>query len=800
MRLRLRIERNQQPPAQIIWGVPDTSITVAQLLEQINAFHPLEADTWGLEDYKFASGGYELMHFNTLKGVLKDEDELVIRPYTWEERRARTALGRDQISADGRHLHDGIAFGKPFIRTATRPRVNIPPMKKRKLDHGREEQVRVAEADEAAKYAIEDNVQDEPMNDFGDGEEDEDDEDFQPEHSGGQGSEERDDFDKFVDDLSDISTPTATSDDGESVSSSSEASSSSESSSDDEDESDLDADADEEWEGIEDTPPASATLPKTSKSGLKSTLEKIPPEADTTPQTTSQTQLPSSGEVSGIPNEGLARTHGRNVRRREAKRLKYYKEQGLVPQNMTLAELRQLQDDGVDIKSNGGSANNSSPTQVNGNPQGDADAAKAATSEAGKAAATDGANDTEPAKKRKAKKVKHATEPDVNFEEERQKLLNAIQTGGVDVNGTEDPEQNEDAPEEITSRDQAALEGDGQNATTMVPPSVSGATRRSKLDLDGSKRLLFGHLGVRVPKNQEQKDALQQKLAEKSKRKAVQRGDVTASNGDHLAEAASQVNGKQSAPDTSESWRDKINLTAVECADEGVTLSGPPFPFRQGWDSQYNRKGKKRASSAPAQQAGQKRKRNDQQASADEEYDKYNTDGYGDALNYDDEEDFDGEDEYWEDGALLNGTVSASPTPESAAEDSGPDLPSLPTDLKTLEPFVHPSELRAGQIITFIELTCDSTTNWQPSSKRFTAEILGPVDEGGQKGETAWKIRVAKRDVPVVERDGEGKRVWGKFEMPEEEEGEGRERERAWSEMGEVRLVRGVEEEGLDGA
>lgn len=40
-----------------------------------------------------------------------------------------------------------------------------------------------------------------------------------------------------------------------------------------------------------------------------------------------------------------------------------------------------------------------------------------------------------------------------------------------------------------------------------------------------------------------------------------------------------------------DAWRQRLDLRAIECGDEGVELSAPPFPFQQYWDPQYQTKG-----------------------------------------------------------------------------------------------------------------------------------------------------------------------------------------------------------------
>jgi len=113
MRLRLRIHRNELPPVSTLWPINDTHLkhTITQLLAQIDQVFPLEGYHWGLEHYTVTLEGYELLHYHELGAVCKDEDEVVIRPMMWAETRARRLGGRDQITADGRHLVDGCRLG-----------------------------------------------------------------------------------------------------------------------------------------------------------------------------------------------------------------------------------------------------------------------------------------------------------------------------------------------------------------------------------------------------------------------------------------------------------------------------------------------------------------------------------------------------------------------------------------------------------------------------------------------------------------------------------------------------------------
>lgn len=783
MRLRLRIERNALPVVQTVWPVQDQSLTVSQLLQQVSNQLPLDSDTWGLEDYAVILGNYDLLFHHALKDVLKDEDEVTIKPLGWEDLRKRAMTGRDQISADGRHLYDGVAFGRPAVKAPIRPRVKIPPRKKVKLSQ--EEAPVTAQDPRPLKTAktplmLTNGVNGHaagPPPDPEDSEDDEDDEDYEPEKPANVAPEKErtkelngetesiPEDDEFPDFSSSVDSSSSDSDSSESFSSSVDSSSSESDSSDSLSESEAEEEGDE-WDGFIDedllqsaVEASTAAEGKTKVTSSKKRALSQVNQKDKTPRPAEDT---ASTDIAGTPAEGKAATQARNARRRDSKRLKHLKASGEVPQNMTLAQMRRRND-----------------TQA---PNGDVTAEAVSTNTGATSAkeqsvdAADDANGADTAKQRqKAKQARATTQTGENVEERRLQLLAAINSGGVDVNGIGGA-QDEEPPEELPNGRQAAIAQKTSQSTSMMPPSVAAAERRATLDLAGSKRLLFGSLGVRVPKTQEEKDALQQKLASESKRKPVSLPTPSQTDG-QVQKAAKAMNGKPAASNDPEAWRKKINLKAVECVDEDITLSEPPFPFHQRWDEQYNRRGKKRPSSS-LQQNGKKRKRNS--ATEDEAYDKYNADGYGDALNYDDEED----DDYWEDGALLNGSTAEDEADDSAEDD---DLPPLPGDITTLS-LLSGSEAAPNDIITFPELACDASTDWQPQMTTRTARIIQMLHNG-----KVCECELSKRDVKPPRYDEEGNRVYGKFEMPRDDEEEGlgeRVRVLAWEDMGEVRVVR----------
>ncbi|KIV97344.1 hypothetical protein PV10_01106 [Exophiala mesophila] len=151
MRLQLQVHRHSFPPVHIIHSTGTgpasrtaaRNSTIADLLLDINDIVPLESadGEWGLEDYVVEVAAtvdqdatYECLHYQPCSAVLRDDDEVIIRPLSNEDLRIRRLGGRHQITADGRHLIDGVTFGKQWLREISRPGIVIPPRKKRMLE------------------------------------------------------------------------------------------------------------------------------------------------------------------------------------------------------------------------------------------------------------------------------------------------------------------------------------------------------------------------------------------------------------------------------------------------------------------------------------------------------------------------------------------------------------------------------------------------------------------------------------------------------------------------------------------
>lgn len=861
LRLRLRIHRNELPPVNILWPVPDTSLrqTIAQFLEHVNTVFPLETEHWGFEDYSISIGGFECLHYHELGAVCKDEDEVIIKPLQFAEVRARVVTGRNQITGDGRHLVDGVPFGRPMVRGVTRPYLRIAPRKTRQTVYDAVDELEEEECERsiASGEMLFDPSLANAMVRVEEEEDDEDDEDFTslPDLDEDEDLGLLDDIDAELDGPSSSDSSDEEEEDSSSEGSDSSASTSDRDSSDDS--ASDDSASDHSWDGIgspKTTGPESVG-PKSILSTARAkpiashalTNGTAPPDPNGVVPTQmnglkrkrndndEMTSAPAAVKpTNGLPNEGQQHTKERNARRRDQKQLRFLKHTGTLPPDASLVDLRawtqgnrphDAQRMAIEMIKAGyynvesGTAPGESEGEDHELGQWHANIRRARLAEANGLNGVSSADAPKPSSsapkaQEKAEKQEKKLKQSAKLEEQRQQLLDSIAEGGVDVEARSqhrksqsDRDADDDGPpEELSAKagadgpykskpettasvagphstSKAATESIAppktMKATDMVPASVA---RRAKLDLDSSKRLLFGSLGVRVPKTEEDKDALRKKLAEKSQAKLK--------NGAAPIEAGKEISTSEQTAQKhdAEAWRKKIVLSAVECCEEGITLSTPPFPFYQRWDPQQRRsKSKKRN----AKQFTGSVKRSKTQSGASEgtfqeDYDKYNQNGEGDALDYDDAQD----DEYWEDGALLDSGMddadaAAHQLLQETADQAAEDFAPLPDDIATLPALVE-ADAKPGDVIVYSELICSSATSWQPIKVNRTIKLQDKYDAG-------WAVSMALRDMAAKEYDDDGERVYSKFEMEglsdDDEEEEGREKIVEWASLGEVRLL-----------
>ncbi len=293
--------------------------------------------------------------------------------------------------------------------------------------------------------------------------------------------------------------------------------------------------------------------------------------------------------------------------------------------------------------------------------------------------------------------------------------------------------------------------------------------RRSRLDLSSTKRMLFGSLGLRTPKTKEDEAKVREQLMKDSKPMRNPRLDKE-NEPVHDVEAAS----------ADDSWKDRIDLRAVECCHHGIELSTPPFPFVQRWDPQQQG-GYSYGNTKKRKQ--KKRKRNDNSYYEESPYQssqsktachgEFDTPSHASLQNDTiknsgiDSGEFEQEelhDESFQDSLRVSEQLRRETQERTLVEaENAPDLPPLPKDPGTC-PVLTRGTATTGTVIAFKQFEMSANTNWQPRISDYRTAIINEVlDEG------SLQMELAKRDQPGKDSqydDQTGERIYGKFEMP----------------------------------
>ncbi|KAL5334841.1 hypothetical protein BJX70DRAFT_376826 [Aspergillus crustosus] len=843
MRLHLTIQRHGLPVTRILWTtsppslsghnqpnsstfIPATSTavtssripnalyanggyTIAQLLEDVNEVVPLETEPrlfedqssgqWGLEDYVVEVGGSECLHFMELEGLLRDGDEVLIRALQISDLRARRLSGRHQIANDGKHLIDGVPFGKPFLKrpTSSRPAIVIPPRKKRRTalaiwgsgstyeeedtewapaGHGTtgKELSLLNPATELENEDEEDEFEDAYRDDFedyheaievGDGtvirhnidkpNEPTDSDDETPESEPEDLSQELQELKKDMQlsilpdvdqpdsavplgghslrSLSNIKVaprksslshrPTRLSSGGDSsrrdsksvtfqkqqqepaapkpntlipradsTSEEPEGSVSSDSSRSSSDSSNSESSDDV---SSSDDSASAGEAASTSSSDSESNSSSDSSESEPDIVSIADNVLKPSHEVNP-PGAGSDRTKKSNQRGKMRRRLTKLKELGILDDDADFAALR-------DWDSKNGDSFHIPNTVVDD-------------------------------KKREQEE----------FEAKRRKLLRDLESGGVDISYLS---EKENVSPKSAGADTSQLDNDEHyetaNDTTEPTPE---APKRRTLDVSSTRRLLFGSLGVRTPRSNEEEEATRKKLAGKQ-RKNIPREPVQTTTNEDV----------ESEPEVD--WHEKLILGATECVYDDTELSTPPFPFEQHWDAEAGflirqRKG-----------GGKKRKRKQR------------------LQVYDEETAGDGDDYYVEDELQPNYDDAEQPEVETGheheleqvatktGESSEEEIPKLPSDTDNL-PDLTAANLKSGLVFAFKQLDVSKATNWQPTESDYRVAVVIEVFENNIISiQLTQPYRKQPRDV-----DDEDPFQYSGFEMPgmdDEEEDNG---------------------------
>lgn len=363
------------------------------------------------------------------------------------------------------------------------------------------------------------------------------------------------------------------------------------------------------------------------------------------------------------------------------------------------------------------------------------------------------------------------------FEAKRKALLEAIANGGIEVGpggdsalldsqASQKRKRDEPSPAKPETQEQSPVAASAEVSTNVEEGSPSSAQKRRRLDLGAGRRMLFGALGLRNPKSKDDEEKLRTKLMK----------DVKPLQNARLAvEEADEPKAEKQKDDdeASDAWREKITYRAVECCQEGVELSGPPFPFVQRWDPQQQNawfqknkrggKGKKAARNQSHFYQQPDDRDNDESYDYTETYEPASRLAEDDVpmiLNYDDVEQVD------QDVEEYDATKDADETTRLTDVD---DLPSLPKNLDDLPP-LRPGEAQNGMVITWKQFILSKATNWQPQVLSL-AGIICRIDDDA----TGLEVMLAKRDRDLEQPEKQyddftGQRVYDKFDAPEMED------------------------------
>ncbi|KAK6602760.1 hypothetical protein H4I95_06697 [Botrytis cinerea] len=853
MRLRLNVRRHNLPDCPIIWDVNTSTSapTVSELLNEVNDVIPIESTEWGMEDYAVEVKGkeglnYECLHFQPVDKVMKEEDEVIIRPLLTNDLRARRISGRHQISADGRHLVDeddedfepGLGEQNsedeeneeedfegfqddqpnstaPDIETETPGNVDelsaadqavlssvknpstrakicklhtafpnasmsvvnfvlkgsdgdishayealvrgyVPAKPKSSILQSSSSHSKLPKASSKAQTSkrSEAGIASKQNGPASTNKMDLDDE---------ESSSEEEEEDALLQHYDQHGLPPGSITSGKALSYMAEAMEGA-------------PDSKPRHTKFETSPTAVSTSNVTTfagrdlKSGLsskpaidlKSNDDEISIDSDDSSDSSSEADSSSIFEAAKLepspstdkfvpktrvpvpPRQGKKATHSRNQRRKQGIALAKLKEQGILPEDTKTSEFNQLE------------VNDSTSPE-------DASAALAVLrSNANSEKIQNGA--------------KRALFEADEFEARRRELLASLASGGIEVSPTTGKTvvdtMDVDVPEMVSGAHKTGKDVsknptensdianvDSQEDSDSAPTSANqlGKSRRAKLDVGAGRRLLFGALGMKNPKTKKDEDKLRNDLMK----------DVRVSKAVNPPEEVLAQETDVLALDN-DGWRDKVSVyRAVECCQEGVALSEPPFPFVQRWDpQQQNHRGGKRKNQDQGHnedsQGSKKRKRRNGKQNYSEAQEEYFDESY--QLSY--EEDV-AETQSTEPPARQIESVELRADLEDVIQET-PDLVELPEDPATL-PNLELNTVQSGMIIAFKQMLMDESTKWQPQISAYrTASVLSIDDNGNITVSLARR----DRDYPVKNYDENGERIWGKFEMPNEEEDE----------------------------
>ncbi|KAJ5225070.1 hypothetical protein N7468_006295 [Penicillium chermesinum] len=858
MRIHLVISRHGLPVTRILWTTTASSAaeygirnaastsaiasartpnsafgnggyTIAQLLEDVNEVVPLETEPrifdndrsgqWGLEDYVVEVGGIGVLALhgsrrNTSRG----------RRGRLPELRARRLCGRHQITADGKHLIDGVPFGKAFFSrsVSTRPAITIPPRKKRRTV--------LSGWDHEAGYGPEQSLADEQG-----------DADWQPPSEHGFGKELSiipPDHDMSMGTV--IRHPVNYSADEDSEDDS------------DYEEGELESELKALKEDFE-APPSHIMEPLNQSQGLGTSLhsglgakrpasslgprrsslagasssskrsrgddsspraskavrfnnhknDKITTNPNSNPSTNSQQpqQLPNTAEKQSISESSSSSSDSDSDSSSDSGSESSSSDESSAESAAESDEISSTDSSSDDSESTSSSSssgsadtrqslqmNKGSLTGVGNKPPGSGSIRTRKSNQRVKLRrrlsllkqqglidenadfaalrAWEEENGGFPINKaanfRPTPRMDEMRDQEkAEFEAKREKLLRALATSEMDIEETSEKENVPPQPV-TTAKDQAVVSDPSASEVASDAKVEADKASRRQLDIASSRRLLFGSLGVRNPKTKDEEEATRKKLTEK-------------------ASVHSQLNKQERNPATEEpdpslneiDWQSKLDIRTTECVFTDVPMTAPPFPFVQRWDKTAN-------DIIYARKGGRNKRKRKQRIQV---YEQLEDEHYGESqagaehfhLDYDEEPDY-----HAIDGA--GGSLEGA-SDENASED---DLPPLPRDLISLADLCE-SECKPGAIIAFKHLDVSKETKWEPRMSEYkVAEVLGEDD-----GRLNIRLAIRDRRPNTSEEEEKQGRSYGEHGVPglDDEEDDGH-RDFAFAELYEPKLLR----------
>ena len=390
------------------------------------------------------------------------------------------------------------------------------------------------------------------------------------------------------------------------------------------------------------------------------------------------------------------------------------------------------------------------------------------------------------------------------FEAKRQALLSVIAPTRVEVGHHEETQDSSKGTTLVMNpgREKAVPSPNSAQGLEILPDATKASKtiqrdrqqqqqseqvplrRRTKLDVASSRRMLLGALGIPLSSA----NASEKKPGSKTNhigraqtdgragRKHIRFDDasVSQSNNESNAPPPSEMAGPEADPSSVsyENWKEKIVLDAVECCDDHVILSTPPFPFVQRWDPQQKLPGRK------GKGLDKKRKRNQPRYyQQDEHYFEGEQDGMEPDKSHESPTSEFRPKKRAETTARRWRLDSVNPAPpektmtgemqSSLEDDQEDDIPAMSKDVRSYLDLDLLAVL-PGAIVGFKRLVI--TANWQPELSEYqTAKVIKPRDGN------MVEMKLAKRDRQTKDKafDESGQRIYGKFEGPDLEDDEG---------------------------